>query len=105
MKVALEPVLVGGADYEYVPPGATAQVLGTAGAMSDHLARLVVNVTTPATSSVSIQDGTDAAIVLVPATTPVGAYSIELGLKARIGPWKVTTGAGVSLIAVGQFSL
>lgn len=105
MKKALEYTAVGGDEYEYVAPSAAAQVLGAAGALNDFLARLIVNVTTLATSALSIKDGTNTAIVLVPANTPIGVYSIELGIRSVQGPWQVTTDAGVSAIAVGQFSV
>jgi hypothetical protein len=38
------------------------------------------------------------------ANTPVGVYSLELGLAAATGPWKITTGAGLTVLAVGLFT-
>lgn len=88
--------------YETVAAGQTAQVIGGAGAAGDLLTRLIVNVTTSATSTVTILDGATS-IVVVPPNTPIGAYSIHCGIRAQAGPWKVTTAAGVSVIAVGRF--
>lgn len=105
MKRALEWVGVGGEDYEFVAPSATNQVLGTAGATNDFLQRLTVNVTTSATSNVAIKDGSDTAITVVPANAPIGVYNVELGIRSRSGAWQITTGAGASAIAVGQFSI
>lgn len=105
MKQALEMVAVGGTEYEAVAAGQTAQVLGAAGSTNDLLARLVVDVATAATSAVSIKDGADAAIEVVPANTPIGTYNVELGIRSRTGAWQVTTGAGVSALAIGQFSI
>jgi hypothetical protein len=34
----------------------------------------------------------------------VGTYTIPLGLTSKDGPWFVTTGAGVSVIAIGVFN-
>jgi hypothetical protein len=100
----LEPVSVGGTGYESVLGGATDQALGAAGLSGDHLARLVVTVTTSATAAVDIQDGAGTAINIVPANTPIGVYTIELGIDSASGGWSVTTGAGVTVLAVGDFS-
>lgn len=89
--------------YETVAASQSAQVLGTAGAAGDYLHRLVVNVATAATSTVDVIDGSTT-ILSIPANTPIGSYSLELNLAAATGPWKVTTGAGVSVLAVGLFS-
>ena len=97
------PVEIGGSDYETVAASQTAQVLGGAGAKGDFLARLVVNVTTAATSTVTLIDNATS-IVVVPANTPIGAHVVEIGARAIQGPWRITTAAGVSVIAVGQFS-
>jgi hypothetical protein len=105
MKQPVEHVVVGGTDYEAVAVSQTNQVLGTAGSVNDLLARLNVSVTTSATSAVSIKDGIDTAIEVVPANTPIGQYTVELGIRSRTGAWQITTGAGASAIAVGQFSI
>lgn len=105
MKRAMSYVNVGGDDWEFVDAGQTNQVLGTAGAVGDYIARLSVNVTTSATGNVQIKDGSNAAITVVPANTPIGVYTVELGLRSKQGAWQVTTGAGASVIAIGQFSI
>jgi hypothetical protein len=40
----------------------------------------------------------------MPANTPVGVYSIEVNALTASGAWRVTTGAGVTVAAVGIFS-
>jgi hypothetical protein len=105
MKKLVDLVAIGGTDYEAVAPSATNQVLGIAGATNDFLARLIVNVTTSATGNVAIKDGDDTALTLVPVNTPVGVYVVEVGVRSRAGAWQVTTGAGASVVAVGQFSI
>ena len=98
-----------GVPYPYAYPSEpeaasqTAQVLGGTGAAGDYLHRIVVNVATAATSTVSVIDGSTT-VLAVPANTPIGSYSLELNLAAATGPWKVTTGAGVTVLAVGLFS-
>ena len=90
--------------YETVAASQTGQVLGTNGAAGDYLHRIIATVSTAATGTVSILDNTTS-ISLLPANTPVGVYSVEVNLASKEGAWKVTTGAGVSVIAVGIFSV
>ena len=89
--------------YETVAVSQTAQVLGTTGAANDYLHRIVVTVSTALTSTVSIIDGSTT-ILSLPASVAVGVYVVELGLNAATGPWKVTTGAGAAVLAIGLFS-
>ena len=91
--------------YETVAASQTAQILGAVGAAGDLLAHLVVVVTTAATAGVSILD--DSTSISVFPNNPgggVGTYVISLNIKSVNGPWKVTTGAGSAVIAVGRFS-
>jgi hypothetical protein len=89
--------------YETVAASQTAQVLGGTGAAGDYLHRIVVTVTTTGTSTLSVIDGSTT-ILTMAANTPVGVYSLELGLAAATGPWKITTGAGLTVLAVGLFT-
>lgn len=94
-------------EYETVAVSQTDQVMGTSGAVGDYLDRIVCTVATAATGTVSIKDGAaGSSIPLLAANTPIGVYAIPLGLKAATvaNPgWRVTTGAGVTCIAVGRF--
>ena len=89
--------------YETVAASQTAQVLGGTGAVGDYLHRLVVTVNTALTGTVSVLDGSTA-VMAVPANTPVGVYSVEVNAASASGPWKVTTGAGAEVMAVGFFT-
>ena len=89
--------------YETVAASQTAQVLGGTGAVGDYLHRIVVTVTTTGTSTLSVIDGSTTVLTMA-ANTPVGVYSIEINAAAATGPWKITTGSGVSVIAVGIFT-
>lgn len=89
--------------YETVAPSATAQVLGVTGATGDYLHRIIVNVTTTATSTLTLIDNATS-INLMSANTPVGTYSIEINAVSQSGAWKLTTGAGLNAIAVGIFT-
>jgi hypothetical protein len=92
--------------YETVAASQTDQVLGSTGAgVGDYIERLICVVATPATSNVLIQDGDGTAITVLPAAVAaaVGTYVIEVGAYSVIGAWSVTTGAGVSVLAIGKF--
>lgn len=89
--------------YETVAANVTGQVLGGTGAKGDFLFRLICNVTTSATSQVTLLDGATS-IIVVPAVAPVGVVSIPLESVSQNGAWSVTTAAGVSVIGVGIFS-
>lgn len=90
-------------DYETVAASQTDQVLGPVGATGDILEKLIVSVATAATGTVSIKDGSGSAIVITAANTPIGVYSVNIGARSTGGAWKVTTGAGATVLAVGQF--
>lgn len=92
--------------YETVAVSQTDQVMGPTGATGDYLSHLVCVVATAATSAVSIKDGGGSAISVLPANVGggVGTYTVALGLTSTAGAWKVTTGAGVTVIAVGNFT-
>lgn len=95
-----------GGNYETVAAGQTDQVLGATGATGDFLGALVCVVATAATAAVSIKDGSGSAISVLPNSPGggVGTYTIEINAKSTGGAWKVTTGAGVSVVATGRFS-
>lgn len=92
--------------YETVAAAQTDQLLGTNGAAGDFIEGLVCVVATPATSSVGISDSAAGPLISVlpdAVGSGVGTYIIPLGLTSKAGAWAVTTGAGVSVIAIGKF--
>lgn len=91
--------------YETVAASQTDQVLGNAGAAGDFIDTLTCRVATAATSAVSIKDGTTS-IAILPDNVGggVGTYVLPVKLKSQRGAWSVTTNAGVSVIASGNFS-
>jgi hypothetical protein len=94
--------------YEHVAASASAQVLGGTGAIGDYIHRLVCTVTTSATGNVVIVDGTGAGILthtVLPANSGIGCFDLELNAVSANGAWKITTGAGVEVMAVGIFSV
>lgn len=101
-------VVSGGDEYETVAAGQTDQVLGVTGGAGDYLERLVIIVSTAATSQVSIKDGSGGSAIIVFPNNPgggVGTYTVDLGMSATgAGGWRVTTGAGAAVIATGNFT-
>ncbi len=92
--------------YQDVAAGAGSTLLGTAGKVGQLLDLLVVTVTAAATSAVTLQDGNATAVTIVPANTPIGVYNVWIRSRARVTTtpgWRVTTGAGVNLRAIGNF--
>jgi len=92
-----------GTTYEYVAPSTTAQVMGNVGAAGDVLVRVIATVTTSSTSTLTIIDGSTS-IPLIPANAALGVYSLTVEAQSLNGAWKITTGAGVSAVVVGNFS-
>ena len=95
--------------YEHVAGSQTAQVLGNTGAVGDYLHRLICTVSTAATGNVLIVDGTGAGVLthtILPASPGggIGVYNIEVNAVSANGAWKITTGAGVEVMAIGIFS-
>jgi hypothetical protein len=92
-----------GTFYETVAASQTAQVLGVTGAAGDTLMRLVVTVSISLTGTVALLDGATS-YPLVAASTPIGVYVIEINAVSVNGAWKITTGAGATVLAVGNFT-
>jgi hypothetical protein len=93
-----------GYQYETVAASQTAQVLGGSGAAGDYLHRLICTVTSAATATVTLTDGVTAIAVVPAPVASTGVLDIELNMASLTSGWKVTTGAGVTVIAVGSFS-
>jgi hypothetical protein len=91
--------------YEHVAASQTAHVLGGTGAVGDYLHRLICTVSTAGTSAVTILDGASSHTILPNGVgSGGGVYNIEVNTASKNGAWKVTTGAGVEVLAVGIFS-
>lgn len=93
--------------YQVVAASQSAKLLGTVGANGDFLDKLVCIVATAATAQVQINDGASGSAITVLPNSPgagIGTYTIPLGIQSANGGWYVTTAAGVSVVAVGQFT-
>lgn len=97
-------------DYERVAASQTNQILGPSSATTVTQSVIKHLLVVPATldpGAISIKDGADTAITVFTggsgSVTSLHPFSIFLDAKARTGSWQVTTGADVSVIAVGRF--
>lgn len=92
--------------YETVAASQTDQTMGPGGAAGDYLDRIIIKVNTAATGTVDIKDGGGTAIPIMPASPGggIGVYVVEIKARSRAGAWKVTTGAGATVLAVGDFT-
>lgn len=98
---------MGAGEYETVAASQTAQTLGATGAAGDYISGILVipASTSPgnvllldnATSITVFAGGASSVSNLVPFFIPLGAISVS-------GAWKITTGASVSCIAIGNFT-
>lgn len=89
--------------YETVAASQTAQVLGLNGAAGDFIERLIIRPATTSPGLVTILDGSTSIPIMVAGTTTIAPIVVELNMYSTEGAWSVTTGANVSVIAVGRF--
>lgn len=94
-------------DYETVAASQTDQTIGPTGGANDLLAGLLIVPATTSPGAVSIKDGAGSAITVftggASSVTNLVPFFVPLGIKCATA-WKVTTGANVSVIAVGNFT-
>lgn len=91
--------------YETVAASQTAQVMGGAGASGDYIKGIVVIPATTAAGAIALLDGSTSISVFATGTlSDLKPFYIPLGINSTTGPWKITTGANVSAIAIGKFT-
>lgn len=97
----------GAGEYETVAASQTAQVLGATGATGDYLQGLLVIPATTSPGNVLLLDNATSITVFVGGATSVSnlvPFFIPCGMISVSGAWKVTTGANVSVIGIGNFT-
>jgi hypothetical protein len=105
ISARLADELVG--EYETVAASQTAQVLGATGATGDYLAGLLIIPATTSPDAVSILDNATSITVFAGGASSVSdlkPFFLPLRMKSVSGAWKVTTGANVSCIGIGNFT-
>lgn len=94
-------------EYETVAASQTAQALGATGATGDYLAGLLVIPATTSPGNVLLLDNATSITVFTGGASSVATlhpFFIPIAAKSVSGAWKVTTGANVSVFAVGNFT-
>lgn len=94
-------------EYETVAASQTAQVIGATGAAGDVIDTVTIIPATTSPGVVTLLDGATSIPLFVGGATSVSnlaPFTIFLNMKSVSGAWKITTGANVSCIAVGNFT-
>jgi hypothetical protein len=107
MTIADAEVSIGAGEYETVAASQTAQALGATGAVGDIITGVLVIPATTSPGSVALLDNATSITVFTGGASSVSnlvPFFIPLGIKSVSGAWKITTGASVSCIAVGEFT-
>jgi hypothetical protein len=94
-------------EYETVAASQTAQTLGATGATGDYISGILVVPATVSPGSIALLDGATSITVFTGGTTSVSnlvPFFIPLGMISVSGAWKITTGASVSCIGIGNFT-
>lgn len=95
-------------EYETVAASQTDQVIGPTGATGDYLAGVLIVPATTSPGAVSIKDGAGSSITIftggAASVSNLVPFFVPLGIRSTSGAWKVTTGASVSAIGVGNFT-
>lgn len=95
------------AAYETVAASQTGQVLGSTGATGDFIAGLLVIPATVSPGAISLLDSATSITVFTGGTDSVSnlvPFMIPLGMVSASGAWSLTTGANVSVVAIGVFT-
>lgn len=98
---------ISGEKYKTVAASSTATVLGATGATGDYVSGLLVVPATTSPGNVLLLDNATSITVFTGGATSVSnlvPFFIPLGMKSVSGAWKVTTGANVSVIGIGNFT-
>jgi hypothetical protein len=104
------PVITDSGKYQAVAAGQSATPLsgGGGGAVGDYLAGVLIVPASTSPGAVSITDGSGSAITIfsggTSSVTSLVSFFVPIGAYSASGPWKVTTGASVSVFAVGLFT-
>ena len=97
----------GSGEYATVAASQTAQPLGPTGATGDYLNGLLVVPATTSPGNVLLLDNATSITVFTGGANSVSnliPFFIYIGANSVSGAWKVTTGANVSVIGVGNFT-
>ena len=103
----LTTLMTANSEYETVAASQTAQALGATGAIGDFVSGILVIPATTSPGNVLLLDNATSITVFTGGASSVSnlvPFWINLGMTSVSGAWKVTTGANVSCIGVGNFT-
>ena len=106
-SVAGTVAVVGAGEYETVAASQTAQTLGATGATGDYISGILVVPASTSPGVVTLLDNATSISVFAGGASSVSTlhpFFIPLGMISVSGAWKITTGANVSCIGVGNFT-
>lgn len=107
LRVAIDSAQLDGSEYETVAASQTAQVLGATGATGDYISGILVVPATTSPGNVLLLDNATSITVFAGGASSVSnlvPFFIPLGMFSVSGAWKITTGANVSCIGIGNFT-
>lgn len=93
--------------YELIDVSQTNAVLGTTGARGDTLEGLLIIPQSTSPGAVTLTDGANSIPVFLGGAGSVSGlipFFVPLPTRSINGPWKVTTGANVKVVAIGRFT-
>lgn len=97
-----------GREYETVAASQTDQVIGDGGTgTQQHLSHLIVFPATTSPGAVTLKDGGTSTTVFAGGSNSVSSlipFLIYFGIDSKNGAFSITTGANVSVWAVGDFN-
>lgn len=97
----------GAGEYETVAASQTAQVLGPTGATGDYISGILVVPASTSPGNVLLLDNATSITVFAGGASSLSnlvPFFIPLGMISVSGAWKITTGASVSCIGIGDFT-
>lgn len=95
-------------EYEDVAASQNAQVIGSGGTeRGQHLSHVIIFPATTSPGAVSLFDGDDEKVIFAGGASSVSnlvPFTVYLGHDSKNGAFSITTGADVSVRAVGDFN-
>ncbi len=94
-------------EYETVAASQTGQAIGATGATGDYIAGLLIVPASVSPGNVLLLDNAISMTIFAGGSnslTELKPIYVPLGMTSVSGAWKITTGANVSVIAIGDFT-
>jgi len=108
LRVVVDNAQIQSGKYQKVDASATATALGAGGGLTgDFVSHIVIVPETLNPGQVLLLDNAISHTIFVGGTASVGTlipFTVQLEMTSVSGPWKITTGAGVHVVAVGNFT-